>query len=955
MADESYSAQSHSEHAFQHYGTPHVGATPHSGRYPWGTGEENTGKDPNLKRDDILGQTARLKKAGMKSSTEIANALNMTTTEYRARYSVAFNEEKAANIHKAQRLKEQGWSNTAIGKEMGVPESTIRGWLQPSMQNRKNSINDVADTLRASIPKNGALDIGKYSEIGIGVSADKMKVATQILKDEGYQVKYIYENQLGAGNGKKTTIKVLCAPGVEVSGPEGLYAHRDRVKTLTKNFDDIPVGSSATMKPPVSVDGKRVKVVYAEETWAGAKGVQRDGTIILNPNAVDLRLPPGVHYAQVRIGVDGTHYLKGMAMYGDPKEFPKGVDIMFNTNKHQGTPKGDVLKKMERTKDGTIDIENPFKAAIKLQPDYVNPKTGKKQQGPINIVNMEGDWDTWAKKLPSQMLSKQDPKLAKRQLDMMLDRNRLEYEEIRSLTNPVVKKKLLKEFGDQCDSAAVSLKAAAMPGQKTHVILPVQSLKDNEIFAPNYRDGTPVVLVRFPHGGTFEIPALKVNNRNKEALQFIGNNAKDAVGINSKVAEVLSGADFDGDTVLVIPNKRGEIRTKPPLAGLKGFDPKESYALPKDIKPGDPRLISSHNKQIQMGVVSNLITDMTIKGASDADLERAVRHSMVVIDSEKHKLDYKQSAKDNNIAQLKRKYQGDGSSDKAGASTIISRASAQAHVPERKLRSAKDGGPIDPNTGEYVWVETGATRPVYKKRTIKDPVTGKRTKEYVRDEDGNPIITKYEKVTQKSTRMREAKDARTLSSGYRIEGVYANFANGLKAMGNSARKEYMATPDFKYDPQAKKKYAPEVAKMVAQLNEAKKNAPLERKAQLIANDRVNLIKNEHPEYDDDDLKKVSNRELRRARTIVGISSKRVQITDRDWEAIQARAVSANRLNEILRYADPDRIRELATPRQDKKMPTWSVNRAKSLLAQGLTNQEVADALGVSVSTLSRNL
>ena len=280
----------------------------------------------------------------------------MTTTEYRARYSVAFNEEKAANIHKAQRLKEQGWSNTAIGKEMGVPESTIRGWLQPSMQNRKNSINDVADTLRASIPKDGAVDIGKYSEIGIGVSADKMKVATQILKDEGYQVKYIYENQLGAGNGKKTTIKVLCAPGVELSGPEGLYANRDRVKTLTKNFDDIPVGSSATMKPPVSVDGKRVKVVYAEETWAGAKGVQRDGTIVLNPNAVDLRLPPGVHYAQVRIGVDGTHYLKGMAMYGDPKEFPKGVDIMFNTNKHQGTPKGDVLKKMERTKDGNIDI-----------------------------------------------------------------------------------------------------------------------------------------------------------------------------------------------------------------------------------------------------------------------------------------------------------------------------------------------------------------------------------------------------------------------------------------------------------------------------------------------------------------------------------------------------------------------------------------------------------------------
>lgn len=44
-----------------------------------------------------------------------------------------------------------------------------------------------------------------------------------------------------------------------------------------------------------------------------------------------------------------------------------------------------------------------------------------------------------------------------------------------------------------------------------------------------------------------------------------------------------------------------------------------------------------------MGVISNLITDMTLRGADEKELARAVKHSMVVIDAEKHGLDYKRS------------------------------------------------------------------------------------------------------------------------------------------------------------------------------------------------------------------------------------------------------------------------------------------------------------------------
>lgn len=926
-----------------HYGTPHQGSTPHSGRYKWGSGDKWDEKDPNVGRDDILGQVARLKAKGIRNSTDIAKALNMTTTEYRARYSVAFNAEKQANITKANRLKDQGWSPTAISREMGYPESTVRGWLQPQAKARRNIALDIADKLEASIPKNGAIDIGSGSELYLGTSADKLKTATQILVDKGYTVRYIYENQLTGAIGHKTRIKVLCAPGVDVKGEDGLYAHRDRIATLAKKLDDVDPKSSAAIKPPVSLDSKRVKVVYAEETFGGAKGVQRDGTMLINPNAVDLRLPPGVHYAQVRILVDGDHYLKGMAMYGNPKDFPEGTDLAFCTNKHVGTPKMDVLKPAQTKKENgqtVIDKDSPFKGTVRYQMDYVDPVTGKKKQSPVNILSKEGDWEEWSRNLPSQMLSKQSPELAKRQLDVAYDRMRLEYDEIRHLTNPVVKKKLLQEFSDQCDSDAVSLKAANMPGQKTHVILPINSLKDNEIFAPNYENGTRVVLVRFPHAGTFESPELVVNNRNREALKHITNIAKDAVGINSNVASILSGADFDGDTVLVIPNNRGEVKTSKPLAGLKGFDPKESYALPKNIDPSDPRLITPEGKQREMGKVSNLITDMTIKGASSQDIERAVRHSMVVIDSEKHKLDYKRSYLDNGIEQLKRKYQGETSTGQpAGASTLISRAGGEYRVNARKPRSYQNGGPIDPLTGEKMWEETGAT---YRK-AVRDKKTGK-------------IIRYEEKPRQQtSTKLAETKNAFDLSSGTRMEAIYATYSNRMKAMANNARKEYLTTGDFKIDPQAKKKYASQVQKMVADLNAAKMNAPLQRQALVIANERVKTIREDHPEYDKDDLQKISRREVKRARAIMGIEDKTIHLTQDEWDAIQAHAVSANRLSEILQYADAEEVRKFATPRNENKLPTWSINRAKALLAQGLTNKEVADALGISESTLSHNL
>ena len=95
------------------------------------------------------------------------------------------------------------------------------------------------------------------------------------------------------------------------------------------------------------------------------------------------------------------------------------------------------------------------------------------------------------------------------------------------------------------------MKAASLPGQSVCVILPGKTLKEDECYAPGYKDGDKLALIRFPHEGKFAIPILTVNNRNRECRAMIGTDVSDALCMNPKAAERLSGADFDGDTVVL--------------------------------------------------------------------------------------------------------------------------------------------------------------------------------------------------------------------------------------------------------------------------------------------------------------------------------------------------------------------------------------------------------------------
>lgn len=902
----------------RHYGMPR-----RSGRYPWGSGD-----DPYQRAVSWRAHIKKLEDQGL-SDTDIAKLEGITTTQLRARKTLTGIEQRKTERNIALNLKDKGYSNVEIGKKMNLNESSVRGLLDPVLAERKAITETTANILKDNVDKYRFIDVGIGIENTVGVSRTKLNNAVAMLEEQGYKVHTLNVDQVGMP-GKFTVMKVLGSPDSEWKEIRNNYGLIKNISSRSEDFGRTYT-SDLGLKPIQHLDLDRVKVRYADEG-----GSDRDGVIELRRGVEDLNLGNS-KYAQVRVGVNGTHFLKGMAVYSD--NIPDGVDVVFNTNKKDTGNKLDAMKKLKKDPStGEIDKDNPFGATIKREINEFGDLVSA-QRGALNIVNEEGDWEKWSKTISSQVLSKQSVPLAKTQLNLALAQKKEEYDEIMSLTNPVVKKQLLLAFADDCDSSAVHLKAAGLPRQANKIILPIPDIKETEVYAPTFNNGEAVVLIRHPHGGTFEIPQLTVNNKSKSA-KAIMENAKDAIGIHPNVAKKLSGADFDGDTVIVIPNNRGLIQSSESLKALKNFDPIEKYAPYDGMKTIDGGVWNAktrevdfngkkpraQTKQTKMGEVSNLITDMTIKGANLDEIARAVKHSMVVIDSEKHHLDYKRSYEENGISALSAKYQN---GPRGGASTLISKASSEYRVDERIPRKAKDGGPIDPVTGKKVYTETGAS--------------------YV-NKAGKTI---YKKTL--STKMAEAEDARTLSSGTKREEVYANYANNLKALANTSRKNALSIIPNPRNPSASKVYAPEVESLNKKLTLAIMNKPYEREAQVYANSVIARKKLANPDMDADELKKTRNQALAEARVRTGAKKTSVEFTDREWEAVQAGAISPSKLSQILQNADLDKVKGLATPRTKLTMTSAKTDKARSMLASGYTISEVAESLGVSTSTLSNAL
>ena len=358
-----------------HYGTPR-----HSGRYPWGSGE-----NPYQHEPDFLSGVRKLEKEGI-SEKEIADFYGMSVSDLRKRKSLAINEEKAYLRARIAEYQSQGMGYSEIGRLLGKNESTIRSLVNESSKARQAVNEATVKVLKANVDEKRYLDVGDGVASGMGITKNRLDTAVQSLVDEGYSLHKIRVPQV-TNPGKYTQMMVLCQPDVTW---DELRKNKEKIGLVNERFTD-PKGVNLLMpRDPTPVSANRVQVVYGSEG-----GSAKDGLIELRPGVEDLDLG-NAHYAQVRISVDGTHYLKGVAVYNS--DLPKGVDIRFNTNKKNTGNPLDAMKLMKN------DPDNPFGSTI------------KDQKGALNIVSEEGDWQEWSRTLSSQFLSKQSVKLAQQQL-----------------------------------------------------------------------------------------------------------------------------------------------------------------------------------------------------------------------------------------------------------------------------------------------------------------------------------------------------------------------------------------------------------------------------------------------------------------------------------------------------------------------------------------------------------
>lgn len=895
-----------------HYGMPR-----RSGRYPWGSGEH-----PFQSAEEFMGYVRSAKEEGL-SESQIARDLGLSTNAFRDQRTAARNEIRASQRAMALKLTSQGYSTNGAANRMGIPESTVRSLLSDSAKNREEVNNAISEEFDRMINAGYFVDVGEGAEAHLGISKEKLRAAVKTAENKGYHVINVYQKQTGTHN--KTLIKVLAPADADL-----MTVVKNKDKIAPPNFHiDRDSNEVVKTEPPRSFPSSRVEIRYAEDG-----GTDRDGLIQIRRGVPELSLG-NAKYAQVRIAIDGTHYLKGMAVYAD--DLPDGVDIRYNVNKHKGTPKMDTMKKMKS------DPENPFGATIKMDDELIlaqrhyTDENGKRQQSCLNIVSEEGTWFEWSKSLPSQMLSKQRLPIIQRQLEKSYQDAAGRVNELKQVRNPQIRAKLAEDLSGQLDSDATNLRAAAYPRQCSQVILPFPELSENEIYAPNFKDGERVALIRFPHGGIFEIPQLTVRNSGSPAAKTIGN-AIDAVGINPRVAEQLSGADFDGDTVLVIPNNEGSIVSHSKLKELEGFDPKESYpgtdCDPADLIPNDgpDKTKGDKLKGLEMGKISNLITDMSLAGAPFDEIARAVKHSMVVIDAQKHQLNYKKSYIDNNIGELYIKYHG---AEGKGASTIVSRATATTRVPERReahgLYEVPDDQKQDWLEGKKVYIDL--------KGKHYNPKTGK-------EEPNQQEVAKMD-IAEDANELRGITDPNSL--GYQVEEAYANYANRMKGLADECRRMSRTAPVYQKRHDLAGQYSNEVATIESKIAERRKKSPLERRAQILAeaDTRLKIQKDPSIKSDRDKYKKESNLSLVRARNKLSVGDVDIHLSEKEWEAIFAGALNKDAFAYLMQHCDPIELSTYAFNKKDEELSDKRIIMVKDMDRLGYSRSQICDHTGLS--------
>ena len=201
-----------------------------SGRYPFGSGER-----AHQHSWDTLTRINKLKAQGM-SDKEIAKAMGwtmevydkktkqMTTEGNTSRYKA----EKEIAVHEVamDKYDEVTWYRTHNDPKTGKPyttseiarlmgfknESSLRSFEESSKFSSESPIFKAAEQVKANIERTGYLDVGKGTNLYLGITDDRMKTVLAVLEKEGYQVvNDVQVKQLNGGD-NYTTRKILVAP-----------------------------------------------------------------------------------------------------------------------------------------------------------------------------------------------------------------------------------------------------------------------------------------------------------------------------------------------------------------------------------------------------------------------------------------------------------------------------------------------------------------------------------------------------------------------------------------------------------------------------------------------------------------------------------------------------------------------------------------------------------------------
>lgn len=240
------------------------------------------------------------------------------------------------------------------------------------------------------------------------------------------------------------------------------------------------------------------------------------------------------------------------------------------------------------------------------------------------------------------------------------------------------------------------------------------------------------------------------------------------------------------------------------------------------------------------------------------------------------------------------------------------------------------------------------------------PVKDKKTGVVTYTDSTGKIQYATKTRTQKSTKMAETDDAYSLVSTSRhpMELVYADYANDMKTLANKARVEIANSGKIAYKAEAKNKYQAEVKSLDDKLTEAQKNRPKEREALRRANVEIQAKIKANPDAKKEDIKKWKQQAVTKYRAEVGSvkrSDRNINITDKEWEAIQAGAISETKLKDILNNTDIDKLRERATPKLTTSPSSAQIARIKAMSASNYTLAEIAKKTGFSTATVSKYL